>query len=141
MSARRTIQDVHVEVRLLGGFTVLVDGVPTPASRWTRRPASALVKLLALAPRGRLHRDRVVDALWPDLALDVALPRLHKAAHFARGALGDRAAVAFRGEVVALFPDATLEVDAVAFETAADAVLAVVSGVSGGVRPGAADRR
>ncbi len=119
-----TILDVHVEVRLLGGFTVLVDGTPTPASRWSRRHASALVKLLALSPGGRLHRDRVVDALWPDLTLDAALPRLHKAAHYARGALGDRDAVVLKGEVVALFPGATLEVDALAFEAAADAALA-----------------
>ena len=119
-----TILDVHVEVRLLGGFTVLVDGTPTPASRWSRRHASALVKLLALSPGGRLHRDRVVDALWPDLTLDAALPRLHKAAHYARGALGDRDAVVLRGEVVALFPGATLEVDALEFEAAAEAALA-----------------
>lgn len=113
-----------VEVGLLGGFTVAVDGTPTPPSRWSRRNAGALVKLVALSPGGKLHGDRVVDALWPDLTLDVALPRLHKAAHFARGALGDRDGVVLRGEVVALFPDATLEVDALAFEAAADAALA-----------------
>ena len=110
-------------MRLLGGFTVLVGGTPVPASRWSRRHASALVKLLALSPRGRLHRDRVVDALWPELTVDVALPRLHKAAHYARRALGDRDAIVLKGEVVALFPDAALEVDAVAFEAAADAAL------------------
>jgi DNA-binding SARP family transcriptional activator/tetratricopeptide (TPR) repeat protein len=115
---------VHVQVRLLGGFTVLVDGTPIPASRWSRRNAGALVKLLALSPGGRLHRDRVVDALWPDLTLDVALPRLHKAAHYARRVLGDRDAVVLRGEVVALFPGAVLEVDAIAFEVAADTALA-----------------
>lgn len=82
------------------------------------------MKLLALSPGGRLHRDRVVDALWPDLTLDVALPRLHKAAHYARGALDDRDAVVLEGEVVALFPLATLEVDATAFEMAADSALA-----------------
>jgi hypothetical protein len=40
------------------------------------------VKVLALAPRARLHWDRVVDALWPDLSVDAALPRLHRAAHW-----------------------------------------------------------
>jgi DNA-binding SARP family transcriptional activator len=115
---------VLVQVRLLGGFTVVVDGTPTPAVGWSRRHAAALVKLLALAPDGRLHRDRVVDALWPDLTLDAALPRLHKAAHYARRAVGDRDAVVLKGEVVALFPAATLEVDVVAFEAAADAALA-----------------
>jgi len=92
-----------VEVRLLGGFAVLVDGTPTPASRWQRRHAAALVKLLALSPEGRPHRDRVVDALWPGRTLDLAFPRLHKAAHYARRALDDRAAVALRDEVVTLF--------------------------------------
>ena len=115
--------DVHVEVQLLGGFTVLVQGIPTPAGAWSRRHAAALVKLLALSPGGRLHRDRVVDTLWPDLTLDLALPRLHKAAHYARRELGNRDGIVLRGEVVALFPGATLEVDAVTFEAAADAAL------------------
>ena len=116
--------DIHVQVRLLGDFVVLVDGEPKPAGRWSRRHGAALVKLLALSPRGRLHRDRIVDALWPDATLDVALPRLHKAAHYARRDLGDRGAVVLQDEVVALFPHATLEVDAVTFEAAADAALA-----------------
>jgi len=119
-----TLSRVRVEVRLLGGFTMRVDGEPAPAHRWSRRPAAALVQLLALSPHGRLHRDRVVDALWPELTLDVALPRLYKAAHYARRALDDRDAIVLRDEVVALFPGATLEVDAVTFEAAADAALA-----------------
>ena len=113
-----------VEVRLLDGFSVVVDGTPIPASRWSRRDVSALVKLLALSPRGRLHRDRVLDRLWPDATVDVSLPRLHKAAHFARRALGDPAAVVLKDEVVALFPTAEVVVDASAFESAAVAALA-----------------
>jgi DNA-binding SARP family transcriptional activator len=113
----------HVHVRLLDGFGVLVNGTPKPIGRWTKRYAAALVKLLALSPRGRLHRERVVDALWPDATLDVALPRLHKAAHYARRDLGDRHAVVLRDQVVALFPLASLEVDAVKFEAAADVAL------------------
>ncbi|MFC6155081.1 ATP-binding protein [Kribbella jiaozuonensis] len=115
---------MQVSVQLLGGFVVVVNGAPITADRWTRRGAAALVKLLALAPDGRLHRDRVVDALWPDLTLDVALPRLHKAAHYARGVLGDRDAVVLKGEVIALFPGARLEVDATTFEAAAEEALA-----------------
>lgn len=82
------------------------------------------MKLLALSPGGRLHRDRVVDALRPDLTLGLAPPRLHKDAHYARRALGDRDAIVLKGEVVALFPAASLAVDALAFEAAADAALA-----------------
>ncbi|MEV0796537.1 AAA family ATPase [Kribbella sp. NPDC050281] len=115
---------MQVRVRLLGGFTVVVDGTPIPNGRWSRRQAATLVKLLALAPGGRLHRDRVVDALWPDLTLEAALPRLHKAAHYARAVFDDRDAVVLKDEVVALFPDASLEVDAGRFEAAARDALA-----------------
>ena len=48
----------------------------------------ALVKLLALRPGRRLPREQVIDLLWPDLLLEQAAPRLHKAAHYARTALG-----------------------------------------------------
>jgi DNA-binding SARP family transcriptional activator len=122
-SDRRGDARDRVRIRLLDGFEVLVEGAPDPAGRWTKRSAAALVKLLALSPRGRLHRDRVVDALWPDSTLDAALPRLHKAAHHARRELGHRDAVVLRDQVVALFPHARLEVDAIAFEVAADAAL------------------
>jgi DNA-binding SARP family transcriptional activator len=122
--AARADAPAQVRVRLLDGFEVLVDGIPRPTGRWNRHDAAALVKLLALSPYGRLHRDRVVDALWPDATLDVGLPRLHKAAHYARRDLGDRHAVVLRGQVVALFPHSRLEVDAVTFETAADVALA-----------------
>ncbi len=113
----------RVHVRLLDGFEVRVEGMPKPVGRWTKRYAAALVKLLALSPGGRLHRDRVVDALWPDATMDAALPRLHKAAHYARRELGDRHAVVLRDQGVALLPHARLEVDAIIFEVAADAAL------------------
>ena len=114
---------MRVAIALMGGFAVTIDGAAVPAAQWRRRQAAALVKLLALAPRARLHRDRVIDALWPDADLDAALPRLHKAAFFAREALGARDAVVVRAETVALFPDADLSVDVAAFDTAADAAL------------------
>jgi tetratricopeptide (TPR) repeat protein len=119
---------MRVEVALLGGFTVSIDGVALPPDRWTRRRAAALVKLLALAPHARLHRDRVTDALWPDVGIDAALPRLYKAAHYARQALRIPGAVVVREEVVALCPAATVRVDVVAFETAADAALRAARG-------------
>jgi DNA-binding SARP family transcriptional activator/tetratricopeptide (TPR) repeat protein len=114
---------VRVEIGLLGGFTVSIDGVPVPEDRWRHRPGATLVKLLALTPGARLHRDRVLDALWPDVDPAAALPRLHKAAHFARQATGSRDAVVLREEVVALFPHATVEVDVAAFDAAADTAL------------------
>jgi len=104
-----------MQITLLGGFEVVVDGHQVPADHWRRRHAAALVKLLALAPRRVLHRERVIDALWPDLAVYTAAPRLRKAAHYARQALG-RGSVVLAGDTVALCPDAEVTVDALRFQ-------------------------
>ena len=55
-----------VAVTLMGGFGVAVDGVPTNRRGWARRDTVALVKVLALAPGHHLHREHVMDLLWPD---------------------------------------------------------------------------
>ncbi len=89
-----------IEITLLGTFEVRRGGRAVPASAWRRRHAAALVKLLALSPGRRLHREQVIDALWPDLGVHEAAPKLHKAAYFARKAAGS---VVLRGESVALF--------------------------------------
>jgi len=111
-----------VEVSLLGGFEVRLDGLAVPRAAWHRRPAAALVKLLALAPRRERHRERVIDALWPDRSVAEAGPRLHKAAHYARRALGPDS-VALHNDVVALFPDRPVDVDTARFEALASEAL------------------
>ena len=111
-----------MEIRLLGRFDVRVDGREIPPSAWSRRQAASLVKLLALAPRRQLHREQVMDALWPDVPVDEATPRLHKAAHFARRVLGPES-VALRNETVMLFPDAPVSVDTIRFQELAQDAL------------------
>jgi DNA-binding SARP family transcriptional activator/tetratricopeptide (TPR) repeat protein len=107
---------MRVEIDLLGGFAVRVDGRPVASGEWRRRQAAALIKLLALAPCRTLHRERVLDALWPGTAIEDAAPRLHKAAHYARRSLGDTRALVLAGDSVSLFPDADVAVDADEFE-------------------------
>src|SRR5215813_13045972 len=80
--------DMMVNIRLLGEFALDIDGRPVPASAFPRRSAAALVKLLALAPSRRLHREQVMDALWPGLPPQDAANNLHKAAHYARRGTG-----------------------------------------------------
>jgi DNA-binding SARP family transcriptional activator len=109
-----------VEVTLLGGFAVKVDGRTVSLSHWSRRHSAALVKLLALAPARRLHRERVIDALWPDLSLTEAAPRLHKAAHYARRALGYPSAVVLSADIVWLCPDDDVNVDTARFQLLAE---------------------
>jgi DNA-binding SARP family transcriptional activator/alpha-beta hydrolase superfamily lysophospholipase len=110
-----------VSIRLLGEFALDIDGRPVPALAFSRRSAAALVKLLALAPSRRLHREQVMDALWPGLPPQDAANNLHKAAHYARRGTGVRGSVLLRNEIVALFPGAEVAVDAVEFEAAAAA--------------------
>ena len=114
----------RVAVQLLGDFQVRVNGRAVAASSWTRRHSAALVKLLALSPGRSLHREQVLDALWPDLDIETAAPRLHKAAHYARRVLGDREALVLSGETVRLYPGAEVNVDAARFQQAAQSAMA-----------------
>jgi DNA-binding SARP family transcriptional activator len=113
----------RVEATLLGGFEVRVDGRAIAADHWSRRHSAALIKLLALAPGRSLHREQVIDALWPDLDVGVAAPRLHKAAHYARKALGHRDAVVLSADTVSLCPHDDVSVDAVQFQRLAEAAV------------------
>jgi predicted ATPase/DNA-binding SARP family transcriptional activator len=102
---------MRVDVQVLGDFVVRIDGRPVPAASWRRRHAASLAKLLAITPGHRLHREQVIDALWPELSVEEAAPRLHKAAHFARSTLGETDAITMGDDAVAFFPSAELTVD------------------------------
>jgi len=113
----------HVDVTLLGGFAVSIDGEPVPASAWTHGRARDLVKLLALAPGHRLPRERVLDDLWPTLGIDAGMANLHKAAHHGRRALGDPRAVVLQSGLVLLAPEAQVATDVERFESSSDVEL------------------
>lgn len=76
-----------LRIRLFGGFQVTRDGGPGPAARWPRLTAQALVKLLAVVPGHRLHREQVMDVCWPDSDPQAAQGSLRVALHAARRAL------------------------------------------------------
>jgi DNA-binding SARP family transcriptional activator/tetratricopeptide (TPR) repeat protein len=113
-----------IDITLLGRFGVTVDGEPIADRSWTRRHAAALVKVLAMAPGRRRHREQIIDLLWPDDTLDEAAPKLHKAAHFARRALDVPNSIVLRGESVVLLPDIEPAVDVLRFEELARRALA-----------------
>ena len=112
-----------LEVCLLGGFRVLRDGGVVPQEAWQHRRGAELVKVLALARGHRLHREQVIEALWPELPYDAALANLHKAAHFARRAIGESDAVVVHGGQVALAPGAVVRTDVERFEAEYDPAL------------------
>ncbi|HTQ92512.1 MAG TPA: AAA family ATPase [Streptosporangiaceae bacterium] len=114
----------EIQVTLLGRFVVRVGGVPVADASWKRRHAAVVVKVLALAPGRRLHREQVIDLVWPEGTIAEAVPKLHKAAHFARRAIGVPDAVVLRGDQVVLCPGGRVTVDAVQFEELARRALA-----------------
>jgi DNA-binding SARP family transcriptional activator len=79
------------------------------------------VKLLALSPERRLHREQAMELLWPDRAPDAAANNLHQALYVARRALEGAGApsgvLPLREDMLVL--DGEVEVDADAFEAAA----------------------
>lgn len=110
-------------VRLFGSFRVEVDERSIPASAWRHRRAAAVVKLLALAADHRLHREELMEGLWPDLAPEAAAGNLRKAIHFARRALGTEEAIVSDGQVISLWPAASIITDAERFASEADKAL------------------
>jgi predicted ATPase/DNA-binding SARP family transcriptional activator len=111
-----------LHVHLLGRFYVVVGYHAIPQAAWRLRTAAALVKLLALAPDYRLHREQLMDALWPDAGTDAAAGNLRYSLHTARRVLqqSGQGALFFKrdGETLALGPPELVSVDAVAFERA-----------------------
>jgi predicted ATPase/DNA-binding SARP family transcriptional activator/DNA-binding CsgD family transcriptional regulator len=114
---------------LLGGFRVSVGSRIIGEQEWHLRKAGSLLKLLALAPSHRLHREQAMELLWPNLHQEAALNNLHYALHVARRTLEPSALASssadtsrylrLRGEQLTLCPDSPLWVDVEAFEEAA----------------------
>ena len=122
VSAPRVVTPA-VRVRVLGGFDVEVDDRPVPGAAWRLRKAAELVRILALAPGHRLHREALMEQLWPDRPLEAAANNLHQAIRVARAALGPigdggRQALVLRDGSVSLAPTGEVWVDATAFDAA-----------------------
>ena len=115
----KTAVAAEVHVSLLGGFSVTVNGEPVP-DRWRLRKAKILVKLLTLAPGHRLHREVVIDRLWPDTEPHVAANNLHQVVHTIRRMVGPES-ITLSDDVVRLCPTGGLSVDVDQFDRAAAA--------------------
>ncbi|MGB0093336.1 MAG: hypothetical protein WBP81_12510, partial [Solirubrobacteraceae bacterium] len=98
----------NVRVTLLGGFAAAVDDVPVPGTAWRLKKARELVKLLALAPGHRLHREQAMDVLWRDPEPAAAANNLHQAVYVARRAL-DAGAIETGEEALQLIADVDVD--------------------------------
>ena len=118
----RSPQELGIQV--LGAFHVQIGSWLIPDSAW-RVKTARLVELLALAPGHRLHREQVLERLWPGFASDSATNNLHRTLHATRHVLEPHLApgcpsayLHLHGDCLALTADGALWVDVEAFEAA-----------------------
>ena len=105
-----------LRISLLGGFSAAAGDLAVREGSWRLRKSKSLVKLLALAPEHRLHRDQVIELLWPDRDPSAAVNNLHQALYVARRALEDADTIELRDDALVL---AEAVVDVEEFEAAA----------------------
>ena len=119
----QTATEISARIHLLGQFEFRQGGRIVTDAGWRLRKARNLVKLLALAPERRLHREQIMAALWPDLEPAAAANNLYQALHAARRMLDEPGCTAsllqVRDEIVSLCPDQPVWIDVAAFEAAA----------------------
>ena len=111
-----------VRIKLLGGFHVWVGPRILQEDRWHLRKARSLIKLLALSAGHRLHREQVMETLWPHLQKRAASNNLRRTLHATRSALDPAESaryVASEEGWLVLCPGGPLWVDVEAFEDAA----------------------
>src|SRR5215210_72233 len=116
--------ETALRIELFGAFVVRFGEQVVPEGAWRLRKARSLVKLLALAPERRVHRERATELLWPERAPEAAANNFHQALYVARRALEAAGAEAsavlpLRDDMVVLYPGGRVEVDVDAFEAAA----------------------
>lgn len=103
----------EVRIDVLGPFALVVDGA---AVTLPTRKAEALLALLALAPGGRLSRERLCDLLWPRSGVEQARGSLRQALTQLRRALPAQALEATPAWLRLV--EAEVDVDAAAFARA-----------------------
>lgn len=109
MARKELTSETVVRLYLLGRFEVHIGGHPVVDRLRNRRKPKALPKLLALQPGRSLHREQVVDILWPDLGPAAGARNLSKNLHYMRTLLAERGVTSpplgMSGETVVLAPE------------------------------------
>jgi predicted ATPase/DNA-binding SARP family transcriptional activator/DNA-binding CsgD family transcriptional regulator len=113
-----------IRVKLLGAFSVSIGSQTIRQDEWRSKKAATLIKLLALAPGHRMHRERAMDLLWPDSGKKAASNNLRQVVYGARRVLNPASGspelyLSLRDEHLVLCPEGQLWVDVDAFEEVA----------------------
>ncbi|MBW6472324.1 MAG: hypothetical protein K0B14_04295 [Anaerolineaceae bacterium] len=117
---------VSVRISLLGGFRLQCGEQSLTEDQFHLRKARDLLKLLALAPNHRLHREEVLDLLWPEQAPQQAAHNLSQTLYTLRPnltALDTCIRLAFDEDCLFLLPTEGISTDVEEFEKAARSAL------------------
>jgi DNA-binding SARP family transcriptional activator len=76
-----------LQIYLLGTFGLTVQGRRVPGSAWQKRKARLLVQILALQRSKSLHRETLVETLFPDAEFQAANDNFYRVVYAARHAL------------------------------------------------------
>jgi len=82
-------QDTRLNIYTLGRFAVSLRGCCLPLEQWPRKQAIQLLKFLAAHAGLPLHRERLIEQLWPDADDQTGWARLKVTVHFLRQRLRD----------------------------------------------------
>ena len=97
-----------LKVRTLGEFAVWRGDQPIPPASWSRRKVAALFTCLLGVPGYRLHRESLIETLWPEADAGAGANNLRVTAHRLRGVLnGPKAGDGYlhaSGDVLSLAP-------------------------------------
>jgi predicted ATPase/DNA-binding SARP family transcriptional activator len=126
MANARTSSPPAAELRLwlLGGFRVRLGPREIEPGAWRLRKARSLVKLLALSPGHRLHREQILEFFWSHLDPGAAANNLRKILYIARRVLASGGGphpapyLAVQDDVVILAPTGAAWIDVDAFDLA-----------------------
>jgi len=109
-----------VFIRLLGPFQIVKMG--RPVSLRAGGKAEQLLSCLAMHPHTGVHREALVEHVWPDSSLQAAIQCLNTLTHWLKSqladALGGQPPVVYVQSHYALNLDSGLKVDVVEFESA-----------------------
>jgi DNA-binding SARP family transcriptional activator/TolB-like protein len=125
---------MRIVIHLLGPFRITLEGVPVEEGQWERKKSKTLIKILALQPlrqsARQMHREELIELLWPGVSPEQGLNNLHKALHAARRVLepalsggGSSRFLQMRDQLVLLQGADDVSVDVSEFEAMAEEAL------------------
>jgi len=103
-------------VELFGSTAIVGEDGVALTGRAVQRHRLALLALIALAPRRRLSRDKLIGLLWPETSTERGRSLMNASVYALRSGLGD-AALLSRGDDLCLNSD-VVRADVIAFESA-----------------------